>query len=109
MSIAKLIALIKAVAGSGGGGGSGGGYLAVHDNNGTLDKTWREIRSAIDAGYYVSSIYSSDTDGAQTRLEMYEISNGKYNLKGYYYMDEHTMGEMLYSADSPDEYPVSQY
>ena len=44
MSIGTEIALIKALGGNG--GGSGGGVLVVHDVDGTLDKTWQEIRDA---------------------------------------------------------------
>lgn len=34
----------------GGGGGTGGGVLVVNDNNGTLDKTWKEMSDAFDNG-----------------------------------------------------------
>lgn len=36
----------------GGGGGGGGGALAIHvDENGTLDKTWQEIKDASETSY----------------------------------------------------------
>ena len=40
-------------ASGGGGGGTGGGALIVHDNDGTLDKTWQEIA---DAGFAILNI-----------------------------------------------------
>lgn len=49
MTTGEVIALIKAF-GGGGGGSSGGGVMVVHDVDGTLDKTWKEIH---DAGFCV--------------------------------------------------------
>lgn len=50
--------------GSGGGSGAGGGVLVVHlarDGNGEkLDKTWREIRDAMDAGIVPAVNYGTD-------------------------------------------------
>lgn len=44
----------------GGGGSSGGGVLVVHDNDGTLDKTWQEIHDAmLTGGAVISNIEGS--------------------------------------------------
>ena len=43
--------------GSGGGGGTGGGALIVHDNDGTLDKTYNEIKTALKSGILVLLVY----------------------------------------------------
>lgn len=41
-----LQSLLFSGGGSGGGSGGDGGVLVVHDEDGTLDKTWKEIRDA---------------------------------------------------------------
>lgn len=46
--------------GSGGGGGTGGGVLIVNDNDGTLDKTWKEISDAFDDGALVHAYRNED-------------------------------------------------
>ena len=58
--IGEIVALAKGLGGSGG-GSSGGGVLVVHEtiSEGThsLDKTWKEISDAANAGtiiYYIS-------------------------------------------------------
>lgn len=52
MNTGEVIALIKAF-GGGGGGSSGGGVLMVHDVDGTLDKTYAEIKAASNEGIVV--------------------------------------------------------
>lgn len=59
MTTGEVIALIKAFGGSGG-GSSGGGVLVVHDVNGTLDKTYKEIA---DAGFAVMCLPDSELEG----------------------------------------------
>lgn len=61
MTTGEVIALIKAF--GGGGGSSGGGALVVNETisegTHTLDKTWKEISDAANAGtiiYYISQI-----------------------------------------------------
>lgn len=63
MNFGETVALIKAIGGSSGGGGGGGsssGVLVVtssyDEETGdieTLDKTWAEIKSAVEAGMFV--------------------------------------------------------
>lgn len=59
MTTGEVIALIKAF--GGGGGSSGGGVLMVHEtiseSTHTLDKTWKQISDAANAGtiiYYIT-------------------------------------------------------
>lgn len=62
------------------GGGSGGGVLVVHDENGTLDKTWQEIYDALPIA--VLDIPSTSMrklfDMANTDLHGLSVSGGEY-------------------------------
>ena len=50
--------------GSGGGGGSDSSIIIVHeDENGALDKTWAEIKSAVANGKFVILPYYNDSEG----------------------------------------------
>lgn len=92
MNTGEVIALIKAF-GGGGGGSSGGGVLVVHDVNGTLDKTWNEIKTAaLNQGVVLQS--------DEVITTKFEIS-GSEALGGYsvYAIDE-------YLTTSADGYPA---
>ena len=65
MTTGEVIALIKAF-GGGGGGSSGGGVLVVNETisegTHTLDKTWKEISDAANAGTIIYYIIQSGGD-----------------------------------------------
>lgn len=96
-STSKIIALIKAVGGSGGGGGgSGGGYLAVHSNDGVLDKTWKEINDALVEGKYVCLVQISDeTKHKINFITWYDGSEYYVEINGNSYV-----------TDSENGYPI---
>jgi hypothetical protein len=104
MSIAKLVALIKAVAGSGG-GGSGGGSLVIHKANDTLDKTWQEICNAYGAGTYCVLI--TDRGGGDEISLLQSTVDGvdKYDEDGNTFYNV-VISDMLYTTDTANGYPV---
>ncbi len=58
---------------------SGVGYLAVHENNDTLDKTWKEIYDALSEGKYVCIVEPYDGTYVQrpiTAANSYIYENG---------------------------------
>lgn len=57
------------------GGGTGGGVLVVNDNNGTLDKTWKEISDAFDAGMLVHVYINEDGNLVKIILNMTITNN----------------------------------
>ena len=80
---------------SNGGGSGGGGVLIVHDNNGTLDKTWQEIH---DAGF---SVCFGD--------ESYTICVGISSEDGEYIVNYWSYGYHepdYYVTNSASGYPV---
>lgn len=95
-------AVSKAVPQSG--GGSGGGVLVVTDTNGTLDKTWQEIRDAFVTGavriadsngniYNMTQIYSTTNTFA-----VKWVTNGKSGA-----------AIITYTASSADGYPEDSF
>ena len=84
--------------GSGGGGG-GGGVLVVHDNAGTLDKTWQEIA---DAGFAILKI--GDTVGFTCDIhhsDAYYVTFATFLPTGTGFDDP-----LGYMTNSADDYPV---
>lgn len=61
--------------GSGGGGGTGGGVLVVNDDNGTLDKTWKEISDAFDAGTLVHLYQNANGNLTKTVVNIIATNN----------------------------------
>lgn len=97
MSIGTEIALIKAL--GKGGGGSGGGVLVVHDEDGTLDKTWQEIN---DADFAVVLAYRSNL-GAIVHMPVNYCNEGK----GTYDVSCVLQGATVYyAAESASDYPT---
>lgn len=88
-----------------GGGGSGGGYLAVHANNGTLDKTWKEIYDAFVEGKYVSEIYEEESLDDGTETYQYQIQMCIVTTGGEYVV---STSNNNYSTDSENGYPAVQ-
>ena len=109
MSIAKLVALIKAVAGSGG-GGAGGGFLKVGMDmeTMTLDKTWKEIHDALVAGYYVNCPGVGVNGATQLRLVGANVIGAEEEEASYMiigYRDGST-SRIVYVANSENGYPA---
>lgn len=84
------------------GGGSGGGVLVVNDVNGTLDKTWTEIKNALLSGG--ASISHSDGGVASVIGAFYDDVYKKY------YCVISMVGNYMpsYSADSASDYPTAE-
>lgn len=92
----KLNKLEQGVAGA-------GGVLAVHAVEGALDKTWKELYTALNAGCYVCLVY----EGNQTII--YEASfndgTGTYMISAYGLSLGMTIS---YTTDSEDGYPSTR-
>lgn len=99
MDIGRIVGLIKAL-GSGGGDPSGGGVLAVHDVNGTLDKTWQEIADAV-ATTGAAVVYGSGdhVSGAST-----VINCGENLLSEKFFVNAGRID--TYEASSASGYPT---
>lgn len=101
-----ILAGMFAGGGSGGGGGGTSGVLALHsDENATLDKTFREIVEAIDAGKFV---FISGVNGEPEEYSRWLDSI----VETYYYSGDQkyyvgsTNSNGLYVAASLDDYPT---
>lgn len=99
VGIGEIVALAKGLGGSGG-GSSGGGVLVVTDTDGTLDKTWKEIKDAWDAGKVVCRGGFGDTDG------IYYMSLLDADAEGYWV--SFNGGAYTYLAPTQTDYPVLQ-
>lgn len=86
--------------GGSGGGSSGGGVLVVHDVNGTLDKTWKEIDDARKVGV-VSLIGNKDISGYDIVMYLSTISGSD----DFWFADFTTPGGSTksYASDSQTE------
>lgn len=83
-------------------GGSGGGVLVVHDNNGTLDKTWQEI---YDAAPSVTIVINED--GMLTILPVFGIVEGDASyLVICGVLGQGSIEPKMYIATSANSYPV---
>ena len=85
------------------GGGGGGGGLVVHDVEGTLDKTWEEIKNAFPN---VSIITSSDEDLYGATIVGTIYSDSEYNEFGIAAINSGRVD--AYMADNKNGYPVYQ-
>lgn len=87
----------------GGGGGSGGGVVfTAQDANGVLDKTWREIRTAMNTTIVV--VTSNDFEGA-TEPIMHTMITSAAGISGEFKLWDSFNTE--YTATSADGYPVN--
>lgn len=101
MNITDII-MAKALAGGGGGGG-GTQVLWINDNDGTLDKTYREIRDAAINHILPVVTYFDDNSGYYA-LQTVILVNIEETVPTV-----HTWGDgvaILYTAESIDDYPV---
>lgn len=85
--------------GGGGGGGTGGGILVVHDNDGTLDKTWKEISDAFDAGALVH-VYRNE-DGLLSKEIITMLVTNNTDMFGV------VISGYPYATNTENGYPVS--
>ena len=97
MTTGEVIALIKALGGSG--GGSGGGVLVVTDTEGTLDKTLQEIHDAMLSGGAVVS--------ATNPARVDQVIEASFDDRANAY-DLIVRGDLYYSASSASGYPEFQ-
>ena len=98
MSVAKTIALIKALGGGSGGSGGGSAGMIVSYNSSTnlLDKTWGEISAAINEGIPVFI----DTGNCISAV----VTVG-YGMDMYYVLSFEPSGTLAYATESQDDYP----
>lgn len=90
-----------------GSGGSGGGYLkvGVTPETGALDKTWKQIHDALNAGYYVS--FAIDTeDGGVNQDSIYSAEMVLGDQYGVFSYSLHDNTTSQFITDSEDGYPV---
>lgn len=103
MGLGQIIALIKSLGGSG--GGSGGGVLVVHDVDGTLDKTWQEIRDAFVSGGV--RIVKEDEYGAEFVLIVIGTESGDDSGEWAVYTSKTgNWNPQPYVTNSADGYPT---
>ena len=110
ISSQKLNKLEQGVADAGGGGGGGGaGILVLHDTDGVLDKTFKEISDAFNAGVLPVVFY----DGHLWYLDSIpDAENFYFGVKAIN-LTEHVVGDTkqyyIYSRDyvaaSENSYP----
>lgn len=103
MTTGEVIAIIKALGGSGGGGSSGGVLVAHIGNNGELDKTWNEIKAA-DVAVIV---YSRVSDVGS--MHVCEFVTNTDAFDGNYFVSSlSASGQTDYLTSDPDGYPTRQ-
>ena len=85
----------------GGGGGTGGGVLVVNDNNGTLDKTWKEITDAFDAGTLVH-VYQNVGGGVSIKVIVNIIATNNTDMYGV------SVNGHQYATNTENGYPALQ-
>lgn len=108
MNTGEVIALIKAFGGSGG-GSSGGGVLVVHEVDGALDKTYKQIIDALHSnGVILEWAHENGT------IEVYWVADygegdGAYSISFHTNSAETTSGGKFhyYFAESENGYPVN--
>lgn len=89
------------------GGSGGGGVLVVHDNDGTLEKTWKEIK---DADFAVVKISNENGYESGCVTNVGKI-NTNYDVQAFEWgQDQQTLEPVAsvktYRASSADGYPV---
>ncbi len=87
----------------------GGGTLIIHENYGTLDKTWQEIYNAMKTGLIVY-IYDESSEGITI---FYVLSAWMTTTDGgneVYYVDalRGANGMVSYSTTATDDYPIQE-
>lgn len=121
-SLVGAINEVKATGGSGGGGESSASILIITDNNGTLNKTINEIKTAIDAGTptFVKKITGGTSDFTEThRLSavsvVYRYASNVWRVAVEFPIDAGTIsskgslfksGVYIYEASTTSAYPT---
>lgn len=82
----------------GSGGGGGGGILIVHDTEGTLDKTYAEIKAAL------AAVIVTATNDLWYPVKYDEDSGYMVTVMGQGFGGSLTVND--YVADTADDYPV---
>ena len=103
MTKGEVIALIKALGGSGGGGSGGGALMVTITQTETglfLNKTWQEIYDAASTMPVVG--IKEDDDGMITHTVLENVSD----YEGAYYV---TMAGQEYTTDAATGYPEIIY
>ena len=107
VTAAKLNKLENGVANAGG-GGSGGGLIVhlVEDpedpESVLLDKTWAELKAAVESGNCVYCDMSSFLPSIHIMVDMYVNKTGG----DFYYVDFYYIGQNIaFMSESPDNYP----
>ena len=98
MTTGEVIALIKALGGNG--GGSGGRVLVVTDTDGTLDKTWAEIATAMANNGAV--LVWTNRAGELASIDVFV--QAMHGLSGNVLVT--TSAGDMYTADSESGYPT---
>ena len=93
----EIKAIAEMFANMSGGGSSGGGVLVVHNEDGALDKTWKEIHDAFPNVY----IDSASDEGSIESVAYMAVKNegALYNLVTAYSQSE-------FIAESENGYPA---
>lgn len=82
-------------------GAGAGGVLVVHDNDGTLDKTWKEIHDVYETGYVC--VHKSTNDGEKH----FPVACLAYNESAYWLdVYDFSIGIVTFGTDSENGYPV---
>lgn len=90
---------------------SGGGAFIVTEDDGTLDKTWQEIKDAYDAGQVVIVKKQDESEGFTRYLSMYLLDFAFVEGDGYmvtFACNLQTTASVdgyLYIAETADSYP----
>ena len=79
-----------------------GGVFAVHDVDGTLDKTWQEIYDAFAAAKIVVIRVPANVDMAEIHLPTFAAFD---DAEGYYYVSD-SQDSFAYIAQTPSGYPI---
>lgn len=93
-----LQSLLFSGGGSGGSSGGDGGVLVVHSENGTLDKTWKELH---DAPFAVLRVEESDG------FEVVPLTSVT-SEDAFYVAFVNSSYESVYETDSENGYPSSE-
>lgn len=104
--IGEIVALAKGLGGNGG-GGSSGGVLVVHasdDDTPVLDKTWQEIKDAIDGGSVVMAI-TADNDVTYLATVPAQYGEDTFVVS---FIISGTTDTNVYIASSANGYPAAQ-
>lgn len=98
---------------SSGGGGGGGGSLTVTVSEGKFDKTWQEVKDAVDGGIVVQVI-EEETIGTMTGVIVLYVAHVLSNSEAYIVSIissslEDGFAYNTYECSSADGYPEVQY